>query len=500
MQTRQSQDTTAAGAPGAGAQTLVIERDALWLFVALSVYWAWSFTLPRAGLTDSAANLDWTLNAACHAVAVLVLGAPSLRPARSHGHGRTATLITFALGMSAGALLTALSGTLESTALAYVGSALAGLSAGVAALTTFPLLARFADSHRHLFVLVSTSIVTSSLVSLVILVLPVGFQSALLALLPLLMALCLSRMDRLPSSGAPAADSSASATGQKTRLRDAVSIPLLACSFLFAFSASLFKTTAAQVSPTDLPSLCALTFLTATAVLVAVYAGGRARLLPPLVFIFMPVLAGGVLLIPFLVPENALLVGVLIDTARNLFAVYLYSSLALIVAARGRGVFATGMVVGVGDIGHAVASLTGAALTGATSGMQGLVPFILLAYLVFTCSILLLYPTRVNRETLWAEPPAGPDSLDAASTAGSKPQNETAPSPIDLAAQTAGLSERERELLPLLLGAKTMAGIADELGISYNTAKTHASHIFRKAGVGSREELVTWVEGFGAGR
>jgi DNA-binding CsgD family transcriptional regulator len=52
------------------------------------------------------------------------------------------------------------------------------------------------------------------------------------------------------------------------------------------------------------------------------------------------------------------------------------------------------------------------------------------------------------------------------------------------------LSERELEVLRLIVAGRSNQAIADELFISWTTARTHVSHIFRKLGVGTRAEAV----------
>ncbi len=53
------------------------------------------------------------------------------------------------------------------------------------------------------------------------------------------------------------------------------------------------------------------------------------------------------------------------------------------------------------------------------------------------------------------------------------------------------LTEREREVLKLLVEGKSNTKIAEELNISRSTVKTHVSHILDKLGVDNRLEAVT---------
>ncbi len=52
------------------------------------------------------------------------------------------------------------------------------------------------------------------------------------------------------------------------------------------------------------------------------------------------------------------------------------------------------------------------------------------------------------------------------------------------------LTERERQLLPLLARGLTNAEIAEQLTISHSTVKTHVSNVLRKLGISSRREVL----------
>ena len=61
-------------------------------------------------------------------------------------------------------------------------------------------------------------------------------------------------------------------------------------------------------------------------------------------------------------------------------------------------------------------------------------------------------------------------------------------------AEQAGLSLRERDVLFLLGKGYTIEYIAGELGISFNTAKSHIRNVYAKAGVHSKQELQSLIE------
>lgn len=265
-----------------------------------------------------------------------------------------------------------------------------------------------------------------------------------------------------------------------------VTVPLVLCSFIFAFCTSLFSGGAPPLEGTaDLPAILSLTFLAMVIILVLVGVRGSTRWPVLLVLVFMPTLAAGVLLAPFLISESRFVAGTLMNIARNLFTVYLYTSLAAIIAQQGRPLLATGVVVGIGDLGHVAGSLFERALATATDH-QLLLGCVAIAYLVFICALLLMYP-RGSQTVL---------SFVLQPVPATNKQPPVPQTPLHRAARAAGLSEREEEVLGQLIGSRTLASIADELGISYNTVKTHARRIFRKTGVSSRSELATWIERF----
>jgi DNA-binding CsgD family transcriptional regulator len=74
----------------------------------------------------------------------------------------------------------------------------------------------------------------------------------------------------------------------------------------------------------------------------------------------------------------------------------------------------------------------------------------------------------------------------------SNSKTDAAPTPEKLLSY--GFSEREKELIPLILSGMGNQQIADELHISLATVKTHLNKIFKKAGVKSRFELAQMLK------
>ena len=60
--------------------------------------------------------------------------------------------------------------------------------------------------------------------------------------------------------------------------------------------------------------------------------------------------------------------------------------------------------------------------------------------------------------------------------------------------EDAHLTEREREVFGLLARGRNARYIQETLVVSYNTVKTHVSHVYAKLGVHSQQELIDVVE------
>ena len=62
---------------------------------------------------------------------------------------------------------------------------------------------------------------------------------------------------------------------------------------------------------------------------------------------------------------------------------------------------------------------------------------------------------------------------------------------LDSLAQTLGLTPREAEVCRYLVQGRSLPFIAEQLYVTAGTVKTHAIHIYRKAGVTSKQELIS---------
>ena len=84
--------------------------------------------------------------------------------------------------------------------------------------------------------------------------------------------------------------------------------------------------------------------------------------------------------------------------------------------------------------------------------------------------------------------------------AGEEAQEEVAPEApsderrLDALAGRYALTPREREVLALLVQGRSLPYIAERLFVTTGTVKTHALHIYRKVGVGGKQELISLYE------
>lgn len=70
---------------------------------------------------------------------------------------------------------------------------------------------------------------------------------------------------------------------------------------------------------------------------------------------------------------------------------------------------------------------------------------------------------------------------------------EPIPESNDEVCKSYGISDREKELIPLLIKGKSNKEISEILFISTNTVKTHIRNIYRKAGVTNRLQLLSRI-------
>lgn len=139
-------------------------------------------------------------------------------------------------------------------------------------------------------------------------------------------------------------------------------------------------------------------------------------------------------------------------------------------------------------------SLLGA---GITDEAKMLVTVFLLVYLL-TCAAFLLFG-GIRRRGVRRDERRGPGGEEPEASRLPLGRPEADPATDDAArceriAAAYGLSQREREVLALMMRGRNVPAIAEELVLSRNTVQTHVRHLYEQLGVHSRQELIAFVE------
>lgn len=157
-----------------------------------------------------------------------------------------------------------------------------------------------------------------------------------------------------------------------------------------------------------------------------------------------------------------------------------------------------GTVAGIVMLARVLADMLSANLLNADIAGESkmLVATFLLVYLL-TCAAFALYNAIARRKRRAApEGVAAPEAQTPVTADTSTVQQGPDRSPVELVSDAHGLSQREREVLALIMHGRNVPAIAEELVLSRNTVQTHVRHIYEQLGVHSRQELVAYVEGF----
>lgn len=214
----------------------------------------------------------------------------------------------------------------------------------------------------------------------------------------------------------------------------------------------------------------------------------------------VPLMAAGLLLLPFLAPGQEAVAAIAIMSGYILFEIYVWGSLSDRAANTGAP---TALVFGFGKTGMNVGLLAGtfAGLRfGSSSSMLlvGVLVFIVYLFIVMENAMSpgLGVALSLSRSE---EGERAPESskvtlAEAAQMDLSEVFNAMLDERCAVVAERCGLSARETEVLGLLARGRSLQAIADVLGVAYSTVKTHTDRIYAKTGVHSRQELVALLE------
>ena len=214
---------------------------------------------------------------------------------------------------------------------------------------------------------------------------------------------------------------------------------------------------------------------------------------------FTAVLFVSILVTPALGP-GANLVALALGSAGFFLVIYLVMEAGVTTAQeRHLAIEATyGTVAGIVMLARVLADMLSANLLNADIAGESkmLVATFLLMYLL-TCAAFALYNALTRRKRrITPEGVTAPDAQNPVTAETSAAQQDPDKSPAELVSDAHNLSQREREVLVLIMRGRNVPAIAEELVLSRNTVQTHVRHIYEQLGVHSRQELVAYVEGF----
>ena len=116
---------------------------------------------------------------------------------------------------------------------------------------------------------------------------------------------------------------------------------------------------------------------------------------------------------------------------------------------------------------------------------------------LLTCAAFALYNALArHKRRIAPEGVAAPEAQNPVTVETSAAQQGPDKSSAELVSDAHNLSQREREVLVLIMRGRNVPAIAEELVLSRNTVQTHVRHIYEQLGVHSRQELVAYVEDF----
>ncbi|MEE8716774.1 MAG: helix-turn-helix transcriptional regulator [Coriobacteriales bacterium] len=337
-------------------------------------------------------------------------------------------------------------------------------------------------------------------ISALVTALPALVGKAVVLALPVLSAVCIRRSLARPQGQVPAREADDAGTSTATPPPDPSAsaapapVGMLVCCVLFCIPMSVLRT-----EPNDFiglpasswPAMLSLVTLTVGAIIVVDMLSSTLRRSHFFYRLIVPLLAGGMLLFSLLFSGDGVLAGTLVLTATGLFLVYAYYAVSCLFTDDGpsslRGVAMVAVAI---DAGMVLGALVGSAVRDATASLA-IETVLGIAYLALLTGMQLL---PRSFEWLSAFDRIERSESSRARRASSETRSSTILERCDDMTRSYGLSERESQVLQLLVRGRGVRTIARELCLSENTVKTHKSHLYTKLDVHTREELVALFE------
>ncbi len=474
---------------------------AFFLLLGISCYWAWSSASLLTPSLWSHTNIEfsyatWVTNVIAHLMSLLALGAPLVGMERIIA-ARHFDMIS-ALFIGAGTLLLSLGYAAPAPPVAILGSAASGAgTAMMLIIWTRTCLRIEEDADRHF--LIAGSAIVSFFIVFLIANLPHLVALAVTICLPILMLCCFRQANtvfdryKAPNPALISHWKTENAYSSPSNQSRPYFLRLLGGCFVLALPAGLYQngfsspSTAAGTDGWNQVMACACVLIA----LITFLDYAIERKLETNVFsrLAVPLMAGGLLILSISTADFSLLAGAFLQTGYYLFLIFIYTEFGTLaldsqtpahrIVAIGTCAIDAGLLCGFGLV-QTTHTLTDDWIAWA---------IIVVVYLLLLGGILLFPHIMDGIEGRRAK-----RRHPASSASGAISTHVESVEWQSTAMAAYGLSEREVEILQYLLEGRTLRAIADKTFLSYNTVKTHVSHIYRKTDVHTRDELIELIK------
>lgn len=494
----------------------------IYYLFGIGAYWAWSGALlvaaalwPNAGATYT--QSIWLTNVSAHCIALAVYGIATPRMRASFDR----PLIPWAaasLTVIGTCLLLIGYAQAAASVVPYVGSVISACGTSLALLMWGDALSSIRNDDRMRLILYG-SIVVGLLIILLIVCLPDIASTLFCLCLPLAMIFCIARARKNSEANLEITDFSEDRLTiadeedpfsslddhPSSRLKGIVAQIILCCVVL-ALPAGFYQNNSAQtVQGTEIVTwssvyscVCILVGIAGVVDYLFMTRRGTnvfSRLVAPLI-------AGGLIMFAIFAKQTDIWAGVFMLTGYHLFLVYIYTEYGILSSdmnvdplyAFAFGTCAIDIGLIIGYVFHGLLSrLPDEWSLGAISVAVYLL--LLIGILIFPKVLEDVKNRRRDKETLAAlysfNGNALSDDVEKSNFFEADVEHR-----CTLMSRHLALSEREGEVMSYLLKGRSLRSIATEMFLSYNTVKTHVSHIYRKANVHTRDELIDTYDKF----
>lgn len=486
--------------------------------LGIGSYWAWSGALLiTASLWPTAdivlIHATWLLNVATHCISLLMFGflAKKFAPYSQYRVFTVGAPILIIIGTAALFIGYAL----PITELTLAGSIISGIG-------TASVLLLWGETCTHLKegdvqrLVLSGSVIVGLMIILLIVCLPSPIALLACFALPIVMVRSIISANKILGSESPLSTDStlreqsveqdseenfdfASESGSSAHTKR-IFVRLLLCCFVLALPAGLYQNSYASIGQGNVVGSWGMVFSSVCiCIMLASFLDyllvkrGATNIFPRLI---VPLMAGGLLILSLFTTGLESWAGVFMQTGYHLFLIYIYTEFSVFASETKSS---ASRIFAFGTCAIDVGLLTGFGLLFAVtmlSDVWSIGAILVVVYLLILVGILVFPKVLEDIENrsrdkkallLLQENKRTTDSHEHETVLSGDKSLEKR---YEIFGAQYNLSPREQEILDYLLRGRSLRSIATETYLSYNTVKTHVSHIYRKANVHTRDELI----------